>query len=307
MPEPSTYTFKLTDVQGATLKEILAANGFEFAELAYGHFAAKKLKCSIGYYESGKLVVQGKDAKEFIEFTLEPLVLGEAKLGYDEVHHPEMFEPHFGVDESGKGDLFGPLVIAGAYVDKSIARRLLDLGVKDSKLIKSDKNACDLADAIRENIHSGISVITLMPEKYNDLHYRMRNLNILLAWAHATVIENLLKLRPDCPRALSDQFANPKVLQLQVQKKGYKIELLQRTKAESDIAVAAASIIARAEFIRRMDSLGERFGMKLAKGVSPLVKKQAAEIFTKHGAEALSTISKTHFKTFSEIVDNKLL
>lgn len=305
MPEPSTYTFKLTDEQGKTLKGILEENSFEFSELAYGHFAAKKGKCSIGYYQSGKLVVQGKDSKEFIEFTLEPLVLQEARLGYDEVHHPEMFEPHFGIDESGKGDLFGPLVIAGVYTDATIAKKLLDLGVRDSKLIHSDKMANDMAKAIRDIIPGGISLVAINPPRYNELYLKFRNLNVLLAWGHATVIENLLKLQPACPRALSDQFANPKVLQRQLAKKNSDIRLDQRTKAESDIAVAAASIIARSKFIRTLEDLGEPFGMKLGKGVSPMVKAQAAEIFQKRGIESLKSISKTHFKTFSEITNNK--
>jgi len=305
MPEPSTYTFKLTDEQGKTLKEILEGNCFEFSELAYGHFGAKKGKCSIGYYQSGKLVVQGKDAKEFIEFTLEPLVLQEARLGYDEVHHPEMFEPHFGIDESGKGDLFGPLVIAGVYVDAEIAKRLLNLGVRDSKLIHSDKMANDLSKAIREAVPRGISLVAINPSRYNELYPRFRNLNVLLAWGHATVIENLLKLRPECPRALSDQFANPQVLERQLAKKGANIHLVQRTKAESDIAVAAASIIARSKFIRSLEDLGEPFGLKLGKGVSPLVKAQASRILEKKGIESLKSICKTHFKTFSEITHNK--
>ena len=82
---------------------------------------------------------RGKGIEEFVQFELEPKILEEAKLGYEEVHSPEMFEPHFGIDESGKGDFFGPLVIAGVYVDRDVARKFMEAGIQDSKRIGSDK------------------------------------------------------------------------------------------------------------------------------------------------------------------------
>lgn len=253
-------------------------------------------------YQSGKLLVQGKGAKEFVEFTLEPQVLGEAKLGYDEVHNPEMFEPHLGIDESGKGDFFGPLVIAGAYVDRVTARTLLSLGVKDSKLITSDKKACDMADEIKKILGARWNVVAINPLKYNELYSKFRNLNRLLAWGHATVIENLLEIVPGCPRALSDQFANPALIKNALKELGRGIELQQRTKAESDIAVAAASILARAEFIRRLDKLGEGVKTKLPKGASAQVKAVGRKLGAELGADGLRAVSKAHFKTFNEVL-----
>ena len=109
-----------------------------------------------------------------VEFTLEPEIIGEAKLGYDEVHNPEMFQPHLGVDESGKGDFFGPLVIAGVYTDGDLPRQLLDLGVKDSKQITSDKKALEIADAIKELVTlDRFNVIVISPEKYNELYVKI--------------------------------------------------------------------------------------------------------------------------------------
>ena len=106
---------------------LLEESGFEFAPKEWTIFFAQKNKLSVAVYEKGpKVLVQGRGVEEFVQFELEPKVLGEAKLGYEEVHSPEMFEPHFGVDESGKGDFFGPLVISGVYVDRGIARKLLD-------------------------------------------------------------------------------------------------------------------------------------------------------------------------------------
>src|SRR5256886_10694585 len=121
----NSYTHPLTSEQAAELRELLAQLGFEFASKQYTLFFAQKDKLSVAVYEKGpKVLIQGKGVEEFVQFELEPKILGEAKIGYEEVHSPEMFEPHFGVDESGKGDFFGPLVIAGVFVDRGIAHNL---------------------------------------------------------------------------------------------------------------------------------------------------------------------------------------
>src|SRR5437763_2121181 len=134
-----SYTHALTDGQAAKLRELLDELGFEFSPKQYTLFFAQKNKLSVAVYEKGpKVLIQGKGVEEFVQFELEPKILGEAKLGYEEVHSPEMLEPHFGVDESGKGDFFGPLVVAGVYVDRGIARKLVEAGVQDSKRISSD-------------------------------------------------------------------------------------------------------------------------------------------------------------------------
>src|SRR6184192_2366419 len=136
----NSYTHALTNEQTTKLRALLAELGFEFSPKQYTLFFAQRNKLSVAVYEKGpKVLVQGKGIEEFVQFELEPKIFGEARLGYEEVHSPEMFEPHFGVDESGKGDFFGPLVIAGAYVNREIARKFLDEGIQDSKRIGSDK------------------------------------------------------------------------------------------------------------------------------------------------------------------------
>ncbi len=135
----TTYTALLTNEQVKALRQLLEVAGFEFSPKPYTLFFARKNKLSVAVYEKGpKLLLQGKGIDDFVSFELEPKILGEARLGYEEVHSPEMFEPHFGIDESGKGDFFGPLVIAGAYTDREIARQFLENGTQDSKRIGSD-------------------------------------------------------------------------------------------------------------------------------------------------------------------------
>jgi ribonuclease HIII len=294
----NSYTHALTDEQVAKLRALLEELGFEFSPKPYTLFFAQKNKLSAAVYERGpKVLVQGKGVEEFVQFELEPKILGEAKLGYEEVHSPEMFEPHFGVDESGKGDFFGPLVIAGVYVDRGIARKLIDAGVQDSKRIGSDARIRTLADAIRKNTLGLFEVVLIGPAKYNELYEKFGNLNKLLAWGHARVIENLLAKKPDCPRSLSDQFADARVIEQSLLRHGGKIDIHQRPRAESDIAVAAASIMAREAFINWLDREGKKLGLRLERGVSPTVQAAAKKVVEASGPEMLRQLAKLHFRT----------
>ena len=296
------YTAPLTPAQAAKLRKLLEEDGWEFEPKPYTLYYARKGKVNVAVYEKGpKVVVQGKGTEEFVTFRLEPEILGEAKLGYEEVHAPEMFAPHFGIDESGKGDFFGPLVIAGVYVDRHIAREFMRAGVQDSKRIGSDARIRALAEAIRETPGVAASVVEISPLKYNELYEKIGNLNRLLAWGHARVIENLLDQRPDCPRALSDQFGNPALIERSLMAKGRGITLDQRTKAESDLAVAAASILARERFIGWLERAGKKHGVTLHRGVSAQVKSVAREMVARHGAGILRELGKMHFKTAQEL------
>ncbi len=296
----SSYTHPLTAAQAEQLRQVLERDGFEFKDKPHTLFAAAGEKLSIAVYEKGpKVLVQGKRTEEFVRFTLEPEVLGEAKLGYEEELNPEMFEPHFGIDESGKGDFFGPLVIAGAYTDRETARALLDAGVADSKKI-ADGKIKKLAAMIRRAPGLDHEVIMVGPKKYNELYGKIGNLNKLLAWGHATVIERLCEKRPDCGRALSDQFANPSRLRAALGERGRGITLQQRTKAESDVAVAAASILARDKFVWWIEGASEKFGLTIPKGASGAVRRAAGELVERHGVGVLEAVAKTHFKTASE-------
>ncbi len=298
----NSYTHTLTRDQASTLRTLLAESGFQFSPKQYTLFFARKNSLSVTVYEKGpKVLVQGKGVEEFVQFELEPKILGEAKLGYEEVHSPEMFEPHFGVDESGKGDFFGPLVVAGVYVDRGIARKLVDAGVQDSKRIGSDARIRALAETIRKRTAGLIETVLIGPERYNELYQKFGNLNKLLGWGHARVIENLLAKKSDCPRALSDQFADPRVIEQSLLRHGRKIDIEQRTKAESDIAVAAASILAREAFINWLERRGKELGLRLERGVSANVKEAAKKLVEMEGPQVLRGLAKVHFRTAHEI------
>jgi len=297
----NSYSHPLTQEQVTKLRALLEELGFEFSPKEWTIFFAQKNKLSVAVYEKGpKVLVQGRNVEEFVQFELEPKILGEAKLGYEEVHSPEMFEPHLGVDESGKGDFFGPLVIAGVYVDRGIARKLLDAGVVDSKRIGSDTRIRALAEIIRKSSLGLVETVLIGPAKYNELYEKFGNLNLLLGWGHARVIENLLAKKPACPRSLSDQFADARVINASLLKHGRKITIEQRPRAESDIAVAAASIIAREAFINWLERKSKELGLRLDRGVSPSVKESARKLVELSGAGVLREVAKVHCRTAHE-------
>jgi ribonuclease HIII len=303
MAERTSYTCTLDADKIAQMKRDLHERGYKFREVAYAHFGAssESEKVNVAAYTSGKLVIQGKGTTDFIQFYLEPVLLGEAKLGYEHILDPTMLEPRIGVDESGKGDFFGPLVVAGVYVNESAARNMMEIGVRDSKLIKSDARIAAIAKQIRGTPGCVYNVVPIGPEAYNRLHAKMRNVNDILGWGHARVIENLLA-KVDCKKAISDQFGNKSIVLRALMERGKKIELVQRHKAESDLAVAAASIIARDEFVHRLGALGKEIGVKLPKGASTAVEEAAREVVKKHGREALAKITKTHFRTTQKVL-----
>ena len=201
---------------------------------------------------------------------------------------------HIGVDESGKGDYFGYLVVAAVYVDSE--EPLIRMGTKDSKMI-SDFSIKALAAKIGKMCP--YSIVKISPEKYNSLYGRFKSLNKLLAWGHARAIENLLG-KVKCDLVVADKFAGENVLKNSLMELGRKVNLVQKVNGESDIAVAAASILARSEFLKTLRQLGRDVGMVLPKG-STHVEGAAKEIAKKYGSDMLQYIAKLHFKVTKRI------
>jgi ribonuclease HIII len=302
MTARNSFTYKLTEPQQATLTEILKTGNYRPTKVPYTQIAAKTPDCGINLYTSGKVLVQGKGAQEFVQFILEPLVLLSVSVGYEDVINPEMAQAHMGVDESGKGDFFGPMVIAAAYIDETLIDAMRKLDVKDSKNISSDKKAMFIGGELRKLLGTRYSVITIGPAAYNRLYVKMRSVNRILAWGHARAIENLLEAVPSCPKAISDQFGNKATVERALMQKGRGIELIQRHKAESDPAVAAASILAREAFLRALQKMGTQYGIEIKKGASAAVRENAVALIRMKSPEVLLQTAKCHFKTTEAVL-----
>jgi ribonuclease HIII len=205
--------------------------------------------------------------------------------------------PRIGTDEAGKGDYFGDLVVAGVYLDAAMELLAADMGVTDSKKL-SDKRAQGIAHEIRAVFPH--EIVRISPATYNDLYEKMRNLNRLLAWAHARVIENLLP-RTGASLVVSDQFGNAAVLESALLQGGRRVRLVQITKGERDLAVAAASIVARATFLQRLDTLSREIGLDLPKGATHVVPTARA-LYQKGGLPLLRRVAKLHFKTTEQVI-----
>lgn len=295
---------KLNKEQIEILASLLREQAWEFSEQAYAYWKAKKEKVSIVAYCSGKVTIQGKGTDEVVEFILEPHHLGcepSLEAEAEESATMDSMEPHIGIDESGKGDYFGPLIIAACYVDQVSAEKLKAIGVTDSKLIKSDQKILSIADKIKSIVSYQFSVIVIGNTTYNQLYERCQNLNRLLAWGHARALENVLEKVPSCQKAISDQFGSKGTVSRALMERGRKIILEEHPRAEADIAVAAASILARAEFVLRMNKLAETAGFELPKGAGEHVKKCAVKLGQTLGEEALGNYVKLHFKTTESV------
>tara|TARA_B100001113_G_C21101276_1_gene618863 strand:+ start:239 stop:1195 length:957 start_codon:yes stop_codon:yes gene_type:complete len=202
-----------------------------------------------------------------------------------------------GIDESGKGDYFGPLVIAGVYINPIITEILSPLGIQDSKSL-SELRIKTLAKTIQKNTKH--IIISIGNESYNEIYESMNNLNHILAWGHAKVIEDTLK-QVACKNALSDQFGDVSLIENALIAKGIEINLFQRHRAENNIAVAAASILARNKFITEVQRYEKKFNIKLPKGCSDKTIQAAIQFCHKHGHDQLKKIAKLHFKLTDQI------
>ncbi|MBC8358431.1 MAG: ribonuclease HIII [Candidatus Aminicenantes bacterium] len=214
---------------------------------------------------------------------------------------PDLFptqKGHIGTDESGKGDYFGPLVVAGVFLPDKQLNVLTELGVKDSKR-HSDNRVRELADILKKGYKH--SLVVIGPEKYNELYLKLRNLNKILAWAHSRAIENILEEVP-CSLVITDQFGNKSFVLNALMKRGKDVELVQRPKAEEDLAVAAASILARAEFLKRLYFLSQDVGINLPKGASALVEETGLKLVKLQGIQILDKVVKKHFKITKRIL-----
>lgn len=276
-------------------------------------FEDEKEKLVLKQYQKGTLMIQGRAGHllRVILHVLSPFLDGAGETAAEDsggaktkTKTRKLPLPHIGTDESGKGDYFGPLVVGGVMVDTASRERLAALGIRDSKKL-SDARCRELAAEIRRIRVERYREVIIPPERYNTLYEEFRkegrNLNHLLAWAHARAIESLLDCAP-CRLAVADQFGNERYIRSSLMNKGREIELIQEHRGERYLAVAAASILARDRFLEYLDRLSGEAGLTLPKGAGPPVVTAAREYVKRHGADKLSRVAKLHYKTTAQVV-----
>ncbi len=299
------------------IRSILKAENFDvhpYKEIDYGlQFAVSNLSWSgnIRIYQNKKgiLKVDYSQLKGGPALEIQRLIEGgrmSAESARSTKKDEDLSLPIIGTDESGKGDYFGPLVSAAVYVDEVSAKELIICGVSDSKNL-SDKRNLELARRVAGITSGRFAIIEISPEKYNLLYEQFKkekkNLNTLLAWGHAKAMEEVLS-KVDCKAAIADQFADERVILSKLQEKGKSLQLIQMPKAEKNIAVAAASVMARARFLEKLEKLSNEFKIKLPKGASQMVIEAGRKLVDIHGKESLRKVAKLHFKTTKQIIQS---
>jgi ribonuclease HIII len=291
------YSGKLTPLQIQSLRNALSQRQqWEPYEVPYAEYAFRGEDVSVVVYKSGKICVQGKKTQEFVQFILEPEVLGEIVTGYEEQRYPEWFIEHGGLDESGKGDFFGPLVSACVIAGGESVKQWLNINVRDSKNIHSSQEIFSLEKKIRQTPNVVVETFSLSMRKYNELYGKFgNNLNHLLAWYHAKSLQNARE-KNAVFNVLLDQFSTAPLVQ-RFFANDPKIHITMRPRAENDPVVAAASIVARAEYLRAMKNLSDLAKEELFRGASDAVIQQAKRIIGRFGVERLADFAKLHFST----------
>lgn len=292
-----SFTLKMPASEEPTARAFFETNGFEFSDLQHAFWRAKGPGCIASFYRSGKLLMQGAEAdmwRGLLSDDSDHAVPFHAALAKHPKPAPQVW---VGTDEAGKGDYFGPLVIAGVALKRGDLELLQTLGVDDSKALH-DRRIPEIARGIEATCE--YEVLFLSPGKYNELYTRIGNLNRLMAWAHAKVITNLLE-RTDATYVLVDKFANEALVRRAVGDGIGRAYLDQRTKAEEDPAVAAASILARAAFLRGIKSLSRRFAVDLHLGAGAPTLASGRRFLEAHGRGPLREVAKLHFKTTEQI------
>lgn len=286
------------------LKTFILQNGWRILEekpIPYGQqfkISDGSHDATINIYTTGKVLVQGKASplKTALENWRGVSTAGKSKTA-DKPTATGL--ARIGSDETGKGDYFGPMVIGAVYVEARTEEILLTLGVRDSKSL-SENQILSMAKEIKATCPHAVVVIS--PEKYNQMYASFQNINRLLAWGHARAIENVLET-VECTHVVVDQFAkNEAVLEQALREKGKNLTIEQRVRAESDAAVAAAAIIARAEWSFRMKKLSAQFGVTLPAGASdPRIVTVGRQVVATHGQAALAQVAKLHFRTTQDV------
>jgi ribonuclease HIII len=253
----------------------------------------EKIKLLVYFGKKGiKKVLQGNRDLEIFK-DINKILFDELPFESEEFKEPDEY---IGTDESGKGDFFGPLIIAGVFVSNKTKKQLKELGVRDSKLI-AHNSIKFLASDIKKIIgKDSFNIVIINPSKYNDLYQKFGNLNKLLAWGHAKVLENILN-NINVNEAISDKFGDEKLIRAALQEKGKSLELYQFHKAEKYVAVAAASIVARDKFNDWFSRMKKELMLELPKGASGKVIETAKLIKEKYNEDFLRGLTKTHFKT----------
>lgn len=204
------------------------------------------------------------------------------------------------IDESGKGDFFGNLTVAGVIFEDSKKEFFTKLNVRDSKKI-SDSRIKYLSYIIRKNLK--YQILSISPKRFNEIYKNFKNINILLGWAYSKIILNLIK-KEKVPLIVVDKFTTKNYIDFFLKERIKDVEKIELVHGESDIGVASASILARDSFLKSLESLKEKWNFDFPKGANEITVEKGIEFVKKYGINSLKEVSKTNFKNYKKIIES---
>lgn len=211
----------------------------------------------------------------------------------------ENFSKYIGIDESGKGDFFGNLVVAGVVFNKEKEEIFKNLNVRDSKKIE-DGRIKFLSKEIKNYLT--YEIISISPKKFNELYRNFKNINLVLSWAYSKVIKNLLEIEK-VHLIMIDKFTNKNYIDLFLNENHKNIERIEIIKGERDLGIACASILARDTFLKSLYSLERKWNFSFPKGAGDIVIESGVLFAKKFGVEKLPEVAKVNFKNYKKILE----
>lgn len=257
----------------------------------------EKIKLQVYFGKKGvKTILQGNQESDLYKL-VQSIVFEQQALPFNDALEDEPVN-YIGTDEAGKGDIFGPLVVAGFHYDESIRNTLAGIGVRDSKDL-SDFQIKQIAGKLKKMYEGKYSIVFISPEKYNELYASFNNLNKMLNWAHSKCAANLLETT-DAGTVITDKFSK---LELNITSGNIeqKYTLEQTPRAERFLGVAAASILARASFLSWFVQQIE-VAENLPRGAGEKAETSLRKIIKDHDRDTLNKIAKMHFKSVKKVL-----
>ena len=275
------------------IKNDLLEKGGSLRNVKNALWSIKGRGITLTLYKSGKLLIQGKDLKD-IESILDKYKLEEDTL-------EDRYDQYIGIDESGKGDTFGGVVVCGVLISKDIYGKLKNFGIKDSKVmddIEIEKKLKHLGEYIKAGKLT-IKTVNLIPEEYNRLFSLFGNVNSLLLHIYMRILKELVKNVKGETAVLIDKFMEEGKIREELSSLTEGTKLIVESKAEKYVPVALASMIARYKFVRQMEELNKELGMRIPFGSSDPKIKDLLYILKRRNMN-ISKLAKIHFKNVKE-------
>lgn len=309
MPQ-KTESRKLNNHESDYVREVLESMGWgsEIDKNQYVEWRMVNISGAVAVmYTSGKLVIQGKE--NLVNEVLDQ-ALGSEKLKDDDVSSIGLSEADLivGCDEAGKGEFFGPLVLAACYIPIEMRDEIVGLGVDDSKKLTDDK-IITIVEKLQEKVLFELNIVN--PGRLNQRWRKIKNISEIMAQEYAVIIKKVSNEIGDFKKQgaiVVDRFTKissrmeKSLDEVGISMGGDGVKCVQIPNGERYLSVAVASVLARAKYLEVMNDYELEYERKFPRGYSGVVEF-SEKFIEDFGSEVFQSVAKTFFKT-SDAVRN---